>query len=768
MNSASALSVVDIAADAADIVAADGPGHSGRGATSRLRRKLEGKGLGTVPPWKLAESLRRARHALYGDMASLDRLQRWLEALKAADIVDGVRDTSDTFVNLLTQVDDDRKRHYFRLFIAPGPGVRISRAAPIKNYLTYDGTFCKYRFIRARRVFNVKMGCVLTLIASDGDGSLLPLAIGHCEGETRDTWVWFFEQCKVAFGDDSVLAREGVILSADGDKGGVGATEQELPWANRMFCLKHRQVRVLFAMPPHPTGVPHPRSMCVCVRVCVRACVAAHIVQRNLAKWLGRNATDAVDAVNIYDAFTAAATANSAHRYRAHMDTLADYPEAYAYIMQRPPNTWAVSQMPVCCFGKFTSNDAESFNSTFSLAKNKLPLLKLLQAIIDKVYTRYNAGARTYLRKHRRGDAAGTHVYTHRLPERAARALRDAQLKSQRLEFIAGGDLDGRTVSRHGNGVQVTHQVDVDMPDPSVNRGRVCTCGMPAATGSVCLHAVRVAAECEVDPVDLVHPLLLTSSVRSTYEAMGDARLPGDEAWSIGDIPEDQKLLLPMWMARAGAEEDERDEVHPALAGRLGAARRIALHNRATGARGAEREDGDPDDPDHPDDAGAGDDRDDGSDEDAVPLWRLVGNMHAGRCGYGRRASRGEAEQRAILRLSQQARDHAANAAGAVGGGAAGGAAEAVVRPRRRRRTHHCSNCRSAEHNVRRCAAPCGACGGENHKRRRCPRLGRAGGAAQEVHVRVGAGGGAGTGDGVVHVRAGPADADGTRIHNDV
>ncbi|MEO2243154.1 MAG: hypothetical protein ABGX49_05745, partial [Candidatus Poseidoniia archaeon] len=259
MHSTSATTTQDISMDAQAVVAVDGAGRV-HGAAKRLQARLSEKGMGTVPSWKLAESLRRARSAMFGDMSSVSRTALYLRALIAADVVPGLREESDTYVKLMTQPNDGTN-HYFRMFIAPGPAVRIARAAPLKPYLTHDGTFCKFRFRRERRALSVGMGCVLTLVASDADGSLLPLAVGHCEGETRATWTWFFEQCKAAFGNDSIIMQAGVILAADGDKGGVSAAEEVLEHALRMYCLKHRQVR----------RVP------ACVRLLMGACGACGV-----------------------------------------------------------------------------------------------------------------------------------------------------------------------------------------------------------------------------------------------------------------------------------------------------------------------------------------------------------------------------------------------------------------------------------------------------------------------------------------------------------
>jgi len=439
----------------------------------------------------------------------------------------------------------------------------------------------------------------------------------------------------------------------------------------------------------------------------------------------------------VYDAFTLAATAQTEQHFKAHMATIERLDQAaYKYIMDRPPEEWAVSQMPRCCWGKYTSNDSESFNSTFAGSKNHLPLFALLRTVVSRMYNAYNAGARRYLSKHRRGARAGRWEYDAPLPPKASRWLAEALVKAQVLGYEAGGPLDGRTISRHSDGVSVTNIVDLEplLQAPDGRRDSLCSCGVPAITGGLCLHAVRVITELDEVHHSLMHPLLTTQANRDLYSAMRDARLPPDIAWTVGEIPQEEQLRLPLWLRHTGNEDesDGDDDLHPVARGRRRTALRYAAQQRPGAGAGAGAGE-----------AGGGDhgDGDGGDDSDDEPLWRVVGALHAGRHGHRRRESAGALEQRAVLRLSQQARALASQPVPAE----AEAEIAAADRRRRRRRAYRCGNCGDTSHNARRCDKACGHCGDGQHKRNRCPRLGLAAGAAQRTVISGQTGGGSGS-----------------------
>jgi len=279
---------------------------------------------------------------------------------------------------------------------------------------------------------------------------------------------------------------------------------------------------------------------------------------------------------------------------------------------------------------------------------------------------------------------------------------------------------------------------------------------------------------------------------------MGRASLPAEEAWAIQAVPEQDHIELPLWMTmqeEAAEEAEDAAQLHPVLVGRGRAGARLAQEFRREGhggggggggggddggggdGGGAYDDDGAGGDVGHGeggeghgdgDGGGDGDGDGDGADgddgggggaaaaaagaapaagaggagagagaagagdhpDDDVPLWRLVGDLHNQVRGHGRRESRGAGEQRTIQRLSQRARDHARQHPQEA-------AQEEQDRgPRQRqRRVHHCSNCNTTDHNVRRCPMPCGHCASATHKKHQCPRLGRAPDDAEDVDL---------------------------------
>lgn len=113
--------------------------------------------------------------------------------------------------------------------------------------------------------------------------------------------------------------------------------------------------------------------------------------QRNLADFLTRNGVGAEDADLIIHMFTRAASAYDPYEYEDVMHDLAQLSDAtHEYLVSRNPETWARSRIPVCHYGKYTSNDAEAVNATFSSFKTSAEVFRMLRLVVEDMARRYD------------------------------------------------------------------------------------------------------------------------------------------------------------------------------------------------------------------------------------------------------------------------------------------------------------------------------------------------------------------------------------------
>jgi hypothetical protein len=157
-------------------------------------------------------------------------------------------------------------------------------------------------------------GVIMAASAHDGDGHLVPLAIGLYAIENEENWRHFFGKLILAIPD---VDQPGITVMHDREKGLHQAQTQLLPLSHESICVWHleKNVNAIFK-----------------------------------SKFNGR--------------IWAAAKAFVDVKYNCAMEAIAAIdPEAAAYLVQADPTRWASCHFPVPRFGTVTSNSAESLNS---------------------------------------------------------------------------------------------------------------------------------------------------------------------------------------------------------------------------------------------------------------------------------------------------------------------------------------------------------------------------------------------------------------------
>ena len=380
--------------DLATFAAAEVRNHPNRvrGASQRVCQALAGMGLPAPPKKQLMRVINaeRARLVGHGGINKFEYLESWLLAMTEAD-PDAVAELDVTELAPVGAGGGEGTRHYNSVFIVPGCAARLAKCGHLRPYVTIDATFTEFKTTRMTRTLRVKSGAVLTLIATDAGNRLLPLAVAHTSRESLTKWKWFLERCRAHLGQtaQSLLRHPDLVVSSDGFAGLEDAIHQILPEAHHIFCFVHRKVRSahsqLVACCVLHAGVSCPASASAHAGSRVR-----YRVQRNLADFLTRNGFSVEDSDVILSLHARAASAFDPFEYEEAMHELELLsPEVHTFLLARDPEKWARSHIPVCHYGKYTSNDAEAVNATYASFKTSAEVFRMLRLIVEDISRRY-------------------------------------------------------------------------------------------------------------------------------------------------------------------------------------------------------------------------------------------------------------------------------------------------------------------------------------------------------------------------------------------
>ena len=421
----------------------------------------------------------------------------------------------------------------------------------LKPLGTIDGTYIKIKGVAMGddgTLINVKGGCLLVLIGTDGDANLLPLAVAHVRTESEETWRWFLNHCKAAFPE--LMDHPQLMMSMDGDKGAKAAVEGLLEQCGIVLCLKHRQRNI-----------------------------AAH--------FRGQAAV----AEQCFAYFTKAAQCLDVDEFNEIMlDFERVCPDGYRYVTTRESETWATRMLKFITFGKLTSNDAESFNGMMASMKKFMPIPALIRMCLEIMVIRcYTPHMTKYLTTKR----DGSYKYSGYFGPRMTKVFNMAVEKAQTLDVQRVGMTGGKVSSRSQLGRD--HQVNTATPE---DRASLCACLRPDCTGMVCSHLVALLAKIAADaagsedddpPAPGTDPLdprsycdnsLTTAACRGVYQAANEVplNLPGTTgAWAKKQA--NDGLLAPMYLLdnikadRAKAREQAAAAPRAGMPARFGAGR---------------------------------------------------------------------------------------------------------------------------------------------------------------------------------------------------
>jgi len=159
-------------------------------------------------------------------------------------------------------------------------------------------------------------GVVFTMVMANAHNEIHPLAFAIARVESKDSWLWFFQNCCAAMPQLLAWGSKLVVI-VDGNASIRWASKRVLPSSNFFHCVKHRARDVAKRFAAHADKAKIYRLWwVVCGATCKRDCQAGLEEVRRVS------------------------------------------PEAFDYFTTRPREESFPSYMPTCCGGKYTSNDA--------------------------------------------------------------------------------------------------------------------------------------------------------------------------------------------------------------------------------------------------------------------------------------------------------------------------------------------------------------------------------------------------------------------------
>ena len=173
----------------------------------------------------------------------------------------------------------------------------------------------------ACHIKSVYGGVILSACTHDGEGHILPLAIGIGPIENEENWMFFIRSLRDAIPE---MSRFGIVAMHDREKGIQNALSAILPNAHESICVFHLEKNV-------------------------------HSAYKS--KFMGK--------------IWSAAKAFNDKDFELAMQSIKEKDfEAATYLMRSNPAKWARSKFPVPRFGCVTSNSAESLNSWIEDIRN--------------------------------------------------------------------------------------------------------------------------------------------------------------------------------------------------------------------------------------------------------------------------------------------------------------------------------------------------------------------------------------------------------------
>ncbi|KAM0891124.1 hypothetical protein ACQ4PT_026581 [Festuca glaucescens] len=414
----------------------------------------------------------------------------------------------------LDAVLGDHREQYFRLrdwaqaVIDTNPGSRVivqtvipppSMENPHPGPTFHGLFFClngtKEGFLKGCRPFIGLDGCfiklctgaqILAATGRDGNNNMFPIAFAVVPKEDTANWCWFLTQLKYALGGEQGEFGPYTIMS-DRQKGLLKAVTQVFPSAHQRYCLRHIYANFQ----------------------------TAGFRGEDLKKCMDR-----------------ASYAYHKDQFEAAMETLkVESEEAWKWLSQIPPHTWARHAFDTNCKTDLVVNNLSEVFNRYILDVRKKPIRTMLIGVKNKLMVRNH--------EKRVGGETARWVITPHFMEQLELAKKYSRPCTPR---ISGTDLWEVT---NGKGDQI-HAVDL--------AARTCGCRRWDVTGLPCNHACSAIIKAKQKPEDYVSKFFKKPMYIEAFKPM-IFPVPGQHDWPKTDTPD---IVPPDFKITRGRKAEKR------------------------------------------------------------------------------------------------------------------------------------------------------------------------------------------------------------------
>ncbi|CAI9259612.1 unnamed protein product [Lactuca saligna] len=287
-----------------------------------LREQLQREYQMDISHMKTFRAKQQALKHVQGDYASQYRLLRdYVLEVQARNPDTTVKIDVESEANPTVET-----RTFRRIYVCIG-ALKRGFAAGRRDFLGLDGAFVKGPY----------PGQVLSAVALDGNNGIYPLAYAVVESETLNSWTWFLSN----LGDDLGLGtNSNFTFMSDRQKGLLPAIATLFPCAEHRYCLRH--------------------------------------IHDNMKKnWRGKVFKDLL--------WECATTSNVQHFHQAMEKLKKLNNDAYEWLKQIPPQSWARSHFTgrAHC-DALTNNLCEAFNSKIEDGRDA-PIINCIEFIREYI-----------------------------------------------------------------------------------------------------------------------------------------------------------------------------------------------------------------------------------------------------------------------------------------------------------------------------------------------------------------------------------------------
>lgn len=316
------------------------------------------------------------------------------------------------------------------------------------------------------------LATLLSATSFDPDGGLFPLAFGVVDAENDESWSWFISELRKALEVKTKNIPWQITFLSDGQKGISDAVRRKFPKSSHAFCLRYLGETI-------SREFKNPRLV--------------HLLYK-------------------------AAYATTALDFKEKMAEIEEVSsEAWKWLQQFPPSSWALVYFEGIRFGQLCSN-IEDFNKWISETR-ELPIILVIEQIHHKLINEF---------EHRRLKSSS---WVSILTPSAEKRMLEAVAHASAFQVLKSDEIEFEVLSHERSNI--------------VNIGsRSCSCRDWQLFGIPCSHAIAALVSCQKDVYAYTEKCFTAASYRKAYAEQIHQIPPRNEWVELRDGPVNDETVV--------------------------------------------------------------------------------------------------------------------------------------------------------------------------------------------------------------------------------